>query len=313
MGQVKKISLCTVCILILLVTLDQVVGVISEKLYFGSKYGIFHRQVYCMNESQDSILILGSSRTAHHYVPKIIEDTLGISCTNAGSDGMCVYYNYAILASYINRGVTPRLVVCEVTHKDIEYIGSGDFTLDAALDRLAPHYGSTPEIDSLFMMKGIKEKIKLMSKTYRYNSKLVQLINCNFIPYPEEKGYVPIYGNVKVQDIEFTNKNYNPIYDPLKRKYIIKLIQLCKKNGINLVFTYSPYYGGGMVNSIKEIKGIAKGYDVPFWDYSTTPLFQKPELFMDESHMNDVGARMYSMIIAQALKSIISSSLKSNN
>lgn len=50
------------------------------------------------------------------------------------------------------------------------------FLLDAAIDRFAPHYGEFAEIDSLFALNGWKEKVKLLSKAYRYNSKFVQTI-----------------------------------------------------------------------------------------------------------------------------------------
>ena len=52
-----------------------------------------------------------------------------------------------------------------------------------------PHYGEFAEIDSMFAINGWKEKVKLLSKTYKYNSNLVQTIKCNYIPWPEDRGY----------------------------------------------------------------------------------------------------------------------------
>ena len=50
-----------------------------------------------INQPYDLAVLWG--RAAHYYVPQIFEDSLGLSCYNAGSDGMCIYYHYGILAS----------------------------------------------------------------------------------------------------------------------------------------------------------------------------------------------------------------------
>lgn len=99
MKDITKIIVRVISFCALLFIIDWVVGTWSERIYYKSKYGIFHRQIYCLTESQDELMILGSSRAAHHYVPQIFEDSLGLSSYNAGSDGMCIYYHYGILAS----------------------------------------------------------------------------------------------------------------------------------------------------------------------------------------------------------------------
>lgn len=87
---------------------------------------------------------------------------------------------------------------------DIEVSEGATFTLDAAVDRLLPNYGEYEQIDSLIELKGWKEKVKLLSKTYRYNFKLVQLIKCNFIGVTEDRGYEPLFG---VMDDKLTSES----------------------------------------------------------------------------------------------------------
>ena len=81
------------------------------------------------------------------------------------------------------------MVIYEVMNLDAEVSSGATFSLDAALDRLAPHYGEFKAVDSLFALNGWKEKMKMLSKTYRYNSKLVQTIKCNYLPEKEDRGY----------------------------------------------------------------------------------------------------------------------------
>lgn len=302
--ELKNVLLGVLATVVLLVAADWAVGSWSEKMYYKSKYGIFHRQIYCLQESKDEILILGSSRAAHHYVPQIFEDSLGMSCYNAGSDGMCVYYHYAILASRIYRGCVPKMVVLEVMPSDVEVSGGATFTLDAALDRLAPHYGEIPAVDSLFALNGWKESLKLRSKTYRYNSKLVQTIKCNYIPWPEDKGYEALSGVMEVVDgnaADVLDVVSDPIVEDNKVAYLHKLINICKQHNIKLAMCYSPYYGVKPSKSSATIKDIAEEENIMFLDYSLVEEFQKAELFQDASHMNDTGADAYTLEVVQQI------------
>lgn len=299
--ELKKVLLGVLATVMLLVAADWAVGTWSEKMYYKSRYGIFHRQIYCLQESKEDILILGSSRAAHHYVPQIFEDSLGMSCYNAGSDGMCIYYHYGILAGMISRGHIPSLVIYEVMPDDVLDTHRATFTLEAALDRLAPHYGEVDLIDSIFALNGWKETLKLKIKTYRYNSKLVQTIKCNFFRTKEERGYEGYNGVLK----EIDNKSISSddyCFDDSKIKYVRKFITLCHDNGIRLYFYYSPSFGGRSSSGIVKIKEVAEEYNVPFDDYSDIYQFQGTPLYYDRTHLNDFGAHEYSRFVASELK-----------
>ena len=275
-------------------------------MYFKSKYGIFRRQIYCLTESQDDLMILGSSRAAHHYVPQIFEDSLGITCYNAGSDGQCIYYHYGILSSRIQREQPPKIVILEVINTDVEVSQGATFSLEAALDRYAPHYGEFEEIDSLFAFNGWKEKIKLISKTYKYNSKLVQTIKCNYIPWPEDKGYEALNGVMKITEKDVVTdvalQSEQPNIEEQKLVYLQKFINDCKVNNIKLVMCYSPYYNQSIPKSIKMIEELAKINGVCFLNYGNDARFQVPEYFQDPSHLNNNGAILYSKEISRILK-----------
>ena len=221
-------------VVMLIVLMDFALGGISAWLYHRSKYGIFHRQQYVLNETKDDIIILGSSRASHHYVPSIIIDSLGMTCYNAGSEGMCIFYHYAMLAGMINRGHCPKMVIYDVMDVDAKKYPGPTFTLEAALDRLAPHYGEFAWVDSLFALKDWKEEIKLLSISYRYNSKLVQSIKCNFIPSPEDNGYEKVTGKLK-DNVKFVRNEYDDCdLDEMKLDYLQKMIDITNKNHIKL-------------------------------------------------------------------------------
>ncbi len=286
----------------LIVLMDFCIGGANSWLYRRSKYGIFHRQQYVMNESEDDIIILGSSRASHHYVPSIISDTLGMSCYNAGSEGMCIYYHYAILSSVIERGHLPKVIIYDVMNLDVQDYPGPTFTLDAALDRLAPHYGEYACIDRLFDLKGWKEKLKLHSLTYRYNSKLVQSIKCNFLPLPENQGYEKVAGRLP-KDIIFQEEDYDDCaIDSLKLSYVQEMVNLATNNNINLIFVLSPCYKHNPSRAYDIVKDIAKNNHLMFIDCYNAPELMKRDLFRDAMHLNDDGAHVWSAYLANILK-----------
>lgn len=302
MKEVKKVLIGLISIIVLLVVADWTVGTWSEKMYYNSKYGIFRRQIYCMQESHDELLIMGSSRANHQYVTSIFEDSLGMKAYNAGSEGMCIYYQYAILSAYVQRKSFPKLVVLDVQDLDIIPSSGATFTLDAALDRLAPHYGQFDGVDSLFVLQNWKERGKLLSKTYRYNSKLVQTIKCNYLAEPEDKGYETVKGKLP-NDVVFKNEpNDKTDFETMKVEYMQRFITLCKKNNIPLLMVYSPIFRNGDSPAIRKIAEMAKSNGVPFWDYSNEPSMTKRENFRDIMHLHDEGAHLWSSFLAIKIK-----------
>ena len=300
-----KIIYTVVFSITLFVLVDFVMGSVMASFYSHSKYGIFRRQIYCLSESNEDILVLGSSRAAHHYVPSIFEDSLNMSCYNAGSDGMCIYYHYAVLSSYIASGRTPKLVIYDINDFDLQISNEATFTLDAALDRLAPHYGEYVEIDSLFALKGWNERFKMNIHSYRYNSKLVQLIKCNFIPSKEDNGYEAVYGSLpdssELHDICFSEG----ILEEGKVEYFNKMLQKLRQYNVPIVLVYSPIYEKGRSSRIDKICSIAKIYNVPILDFSNQQELMYPSFFRDEMHLNDSGAHYFTSLLQSRIKSIV--------
>lgn len=151
----------------------------------------------------------------------------------------------------------------------------------------------------------------MISKTYRFNSKLVQTIKCNYIPWPEDREYEALTGVMQVIESKesvyvHTPSSDEPIIEERKLLYLQKFIDDCKFNNIQLVMCYSPYYGQAISNSICKIEEVAEKNNVPFINYGVEKLFQKTEYFQDAGHLNDVGAHIYSKEIARLLKILMS-------
>lgn len=148
-----------------------------------------------------------------------------------------------------------------------------------------------------------------MLKTYKYNSKLVQTTKCNYIHWPEDRGYEALNGVMTVKEREnvaavlASDYEYSNI-EERKLRYLQKFINDCKSNNIKLLMCYSPYYGQAVPKSIHVIEELATKNEVTFLNYGDDKRFQKLEYFQDASHLNNVGAQEYTKEVAMNLKNI---------
>lgn len=302
MKEITKVTLGVITMALLLVAADWTVGSWSEMMYRTSRSGPYNKQRYCLNESKEELLILGSSRASHHYVSQILEDSLGMSCFNAGSDGMCIYYSYSVLSSRIKRRFIPKVVLLEVMPEDCKISKDPSFTLDGTLEAVTPHYGECDDIDSLFYSKGYLERVKLLSKTYLYNSKLAELLKSHVGFSNVSKGFEPLDGVIATTDIPKYNKEDKFMIDRPKVQCLIKFIGLCKDNDIKLYFCYSPRLNYKEDASLRYLFDIAKKYHIRVYDYGMDKAYMNNVYFYDGSHLNNSGAMIYTKEIATCLK-----------
>jgi hypothetical protein len=87
-----------------------------------------------------------------------------------------------------------------------------------------------------------------------------------------------------------------------------ELISVCKRNGIQLIFVYSPEYTGmqQLTSNRAEIFArfheLASRYDIPMWDYSDWQHDDDQSFFYNSQHLNATGAAVFSMDLAQRLR-----------
>ena len=67
-----------------LILIDLLAGALLKTLYFKQKY---ESLTYDINYADQDVLVFGSSRALHHYVPSIFENKLHMSFYNCGRDG----------------------------------------------------------------------------------------------------------------------------------------------------------------------------------------------------------------------------------
>ena len=248
--------------------------------------GIKTRHYVCM-ESDEECLVFGSSRANHHYVPHIVEDSLGLTCFNTGVDGNGIIFCYGTLKMITNR-YSPQLIIYDVSGFDLYEDDNMKY-----LDLLKPYYYESG-IDSIFWSVEPKTRLMMCSNFYRYNTTCIRVLGDYLHPMQTSSdGFVPLY---KVMDYEpEINEANDRAVDSLKISFFGEFIHLAQKSGIQLVCCVSPSYLG-MPLDIKylPVKNLCDRYGVPFiYDEDDEVISINKQFFSDRTHLNKNGAEMY--------------------
>lgn len=288
---------------------DLVIGKILRHFYFRQQSGLNYRATYAIDSTTAEIIIFGSSRANHHYVPKVFVDSLGMSFYNCGREGSFLLYNYAIFKAVVTR-YNPRFIIFDINPGELIYDG----TEYDRLSSLLPYYKAHPEIRNIIDLKSPFEKLKLLSEIYPYNSSLLTIAAGYTQKKKKEdyKGYIPLYGEIKdtlKSIIEYPDGKL----DTNKVNAVSELVQYCENNNIYLIFICSPLYGFVQnTPTIKYFNDLQEELAAPFWSYQNKREFiSKPELFFDQYHLNDSGATYFSTKIVTEIQRYIN--LKQNS
>ena len=300
----KNFFLKLLALLLFLFTADRLGEKILYSFFSNAKYNQSREINYILNEVKSDVLIFGSSRASHHYIPSIISDSLKLSVYNCGHDGQCIYYHYCLL-KMIKERYLPEIIILDLFYSEL--FVSANANLEN-IKLLTPFYGNDEDLDSLINSISPFEKYKMTSKLYRYNSKLTDIFIDNFIKTDQnwENGYVPIFDEMKtVKYLKFSS--VEQIVEQGKISYLEKFITFCKENNIKLLLCVSPvHYICEDKEGFIPAQKIAEKHDVPILDHYCNSSFSKNNsLFKDETHLNHNGATIFSSIIRQEIKSYL--------
>ena len=277
---------------------DFVIGQGLEYMTSQIKVGGQGRDNYIVNETTEEILIFGSSRAIHHYNAKMIEDSLGLTCYNCGENGSGIILSYGRLLMIEERH-KPQIIIQDIT-PNCDIITNDNHRY---LGWLKAHYEKV-YLHPIFEDIDKKEKFKMKSYLYRYNSRCIQTV----VTYLSGKanddgvnGFRPLkekFDKMKLRE-EKNNNNYE--VDQLKIDYINHFIDLA--NGVQLVFVVSPVWYGMDSTQLNPIRKICNERGILFWDFSNNPKYvHRDEFFKDGMHMNAEGADEFTNDLIECLK-----------
>lgn len=258
-------------------------------------------EFYVCEKATEDVIIMGSSRASHHYVPEIISEKLGMSCFNAGQDGNGIILQYGRW-KMLSQRYTPKLIIYDITSEFD--IGLNDNM--AYVDRLKPFCGDAyvkDYVSSIFPM----ERFKTLSRMYCYNYKFIEIASdcLHKDDYKKNAGFIPLTGHIrkeivnKVQPEKLAMVNY----DDVKMYYLEQLVKEVQAKGTKVVFVVSPSWNRGLYSyeAFNGVQDIASKYEIPFYKYIDSDICDNPDNFEDSHHLNDRGAKEFTEDVCQRI------------
>lgn len=301
----RRFVLLTGIFLLLVFISDRVIGYSLHLMSVNSHGGYIGHQNYILNESIDDILIFGSSRAIHHYNAQLMQDSLGVTAYNCGQDGEGIIMFYGWWQVIKDRH-HPKVIIYELMP---EYdIYQGDNTKH--LGWLKGIYDN-PSVREEFDEIDSKEKYKMMSYLYRYNSRFHQILLDYFHPiHTMNKGFLPVYRDLDSLQVRVVDKSKGEAksemlrVDSLKIHYFERLFE--SLGDTKIVFFCSPTWYS-KVNKTNEsldcFLKILSEHNCDFYDYSHDSCFvHQDSLFYDGGHMNYRGADLYTNRVIKILR-----------
>lgn len=288
--MMKKLFLKLFLFALLFVVMDQAIGRGLAVLASKAKGGDTGRNIEIADRTTADIILFGSSRCIHHYDPRIFTDSFGLTCYNAGRDGngiLMLYPYYQMLSSRYR----PKLIIYDLSVFDVAEDDHSKY-----LEWLRQFYGR-PVVDSMVWDIHPAERYKMLCKAYQYNGRGLQIVSDAIHPLQEDiLGFRPLSGHMTGHEAPSPEPPASPKeIDPLKEKYLNRLIHDCRQSGTQLVFFVSPTYGCTRPSEYyAAIIRLCRQNGVPlFYHENDRRYVFNPKLFKDAAHLNESGAQRY--------------------
>ena len=296
--KVKTFIIKTIVFVALFIVADQLCGM-GFKLLNKTAGDKFAREEFMRHEMKADVVLLGSSRCTHHYMPSILQDSLGMTVYNCGQRGNGIIYEYGRLQTIYARYIPKIVIVDFIQGYDLEVNDNNRY-----LDFLKVDYGTNDAVDSIFQVCDPLSSMKMCFQRYRYNSTLCDLLLNTVLRNRgrcSKDGFMPLQG--EIQSLEPKRTKVKPLeVDPIKVEYIRKIASE-RKQGCRMIFVLSPCYSYPHPEFVSTIERIAHGNGVEFTNYSEDKRFLgNGKLCSDGSHLNVKGALMFSKILAGDIK-----------
>lgn len=289
------------------VPIDYLVGLVFNQLRDSSFETNFLSQEftcsYCVEKATPDVAIIGSSTANHHYIPSIMEDSLGLSVYNFGMDG-CFFYFQNVLINLMLDRYSPSIIIWEIGESSLSN-AFDNYKEYQSIKHLYPYY-SKPIVKNFIDNKDEFQKIRMLSSCYRNNSDLLMYLRlCLGSSNSTSKGYLPLYNTKDYPSMKNFIKSSHFVVSK-KIDVLNQTIKRCQEAGVTLVVTSSPRY---FTNDVKStdyyhaLKDIISKNNIFFLDYyNSEPFCHDSTLFKDNAHMNNDGAVLYMSMFIPSLK-----------
>jgi hypothetical protein len=258
------------------------------------------------------ILIYGSSRAWVHFDSKLIEDSLRHPVYNLGMNGHTFNMQYLRHILALKHNPKPKLIIHSV---DIGTLSKGSlYNPDQFLPYMLwskPFYKYMSNYEGYSSFDYRIPLVRYYGKTDAIKTAIQMLLSPETNVVERVKGY---QGQKRAWNNDFDNakkemKQYVVTPDSLTLSAFEAYLIDCKKQGIEVVLVYSPYYieGQEFISNQSQIidlyKTLAHRQDFSFLDFTNDEICFDKKYFYNASHMNTLGAELFSRKLCTQIRS----------
>ena len=291
----KKFLISAAAVLAVVVVADWAIGkVVDRMLPAISNQGQIGCTYFALNEVEYPVLVVGSSRASHHYVPNIMRDSLGMEAYNIGRDGCFFSYNCCVIQSILDR-YTPKMIVWETS---MDVLSSDNDPLES----LYPYYGKNKFVTECVDAEcDWTERVPLGSNLYKYNSNLIRIASRYAArkSYPEDKlnGYIPLPPKKWTPAERNTSASETvEVVDEIIVQRFKLVLSMALEKGVRLIVVNSPSYMASdkVSESERQMRQICDSMGVTILNFARAEgIYDNIDCWVDYGHMSSTGAEIY--------------------
>lgn len=291
---------------------------------------IMMHEMYTQEEDID-VLYLGSSHCYRSLIPEVTDGIFNANTFNAGTSLQQLDATYAMLVETAKTNDLKKVYVelyygvngeifAERTDMTATYLISDYMKPSINKFQLILNASSSEHYVNGFIL-GRRNWEKLFDLGY-----IKQTVSKKLSEPYKNYDYISIKGDTyrskgfMANDLEFTGSSdyittadistsfYDNYISDDCRKYIIKIIEFCQKEDIELTFFSAPMTDfslmtlGNYDSYIKQVKSFLSKYDVKYYDFNlckTEYLNLENNDYIDPQHLNTAGAEKFSKVFGE--------------
>lgn len=283
----------------------------NSNAYYG-EFEIWN-DIYNHNIYTD-LAIYGSSRAWVGINPKILEDSLNLSIYNFGMDGHNFGLQYLRHKEYLKHNPPPKFILLAVEFSSLQkrkdlylYEQFLPYMLwNQNIKHFTKSYNGFNTLDYHIPLIRYFGKPSVLKKAYE---QIVQ--NSTHTQYRTNgyKGIDKTWSN-DLEDAKHKMNTFEIKTDNSTTVLFETFLKECHDNAIKVILVYTPEYieGQKFIKNRQELVNTfvnyAIDYNITLLDYSKDSICFDKKNFYNATHLNDVGAKLFSKKLAKDLKKL---------
>lgn len=261
------------------------------------------KTAYTVEKVNTDIVVIGSSKATHNYIPDSLSNNLHKTVYNCGQDGCFFLYQNCIINMILDR-YTPKVILWDIQPESFTKKNMADEYQN--IRYLTPYYHDSYWAKKYIDSESRKMPVRMFSEMYGYNSKMLNYI----FPLVSHSsttmnGYIPLPATGYKYPQKVCSIKKEGVVSTEYLKLLDETLKRCHKNGVDIRLYISPTYSvkGALSNQAeKDIEYIANANNIRCMNYHSAPTFMTDStLFKDVDHLNERGARILTKMVYASL------------